>query len=65
MDELEQRIEAALNEALERQVAAEMYACDPDDRGLATPEPDGGALALRLSVADVARIAAAEARAWF
>lgn len=65
MDELAKRIEARLNEALDRQVAAELYIYDPDDRGLAAGEPGSGCVYLRLTLADVARIAAAEAHAWF
>lgn len=64
METLEERIAARLNEALDRKVAAEMYAYDPDDRGLAAGKPGSGSVHLRLSVDDVARIAAAEARAW-
>jgi hypothetical protein len=61
---LEHRIETALGEALDRMVATEAYAFDPDDRGLVTRE-SGESLALRLSMRDVARIAAAAARGWF
>lgn len=67
MDELAARIEARLNEALDRQVAGGFYPAA--ERGLSdnndpvadydVPSP------IRLSVADVARIAAQEALAWF
>lgn len=71
---LEGRIAARLNEALDRQAAADFEA--PGERGLAdyqspancpvcTPRCDAGEFVLRLSVEDVARIAAQEARAWF
>jgi hypothetical protein len=65
VETLEQRIERRLNDALDRQVAADLYAYDPDDRGLAVRTPGAGGPLLRLSMADVARIAAAEARDWF
>lgn len=65
MESLEERIAARLNEALDRQVAAEMYAYDPDDRGLAAGERGSGSVHLRLSVEDVARIAAQAAKSWF
>jgi hypothetical protein len=62
---LESRIAARLNEVLDRMVAGDTYGFDPDDRGLAAPAPGSGCVHLRLSVRDVARLAAQEARAWF
>lgn len=67
---LEGRIERRLGEALDRQEAAGFEV--PAERGLATssrgacsvctPSCDAGEPVIRLSLADVARIAAAEAR---
>jgi len=62
METLEQRIATRLNEALDRQVAAEVNAWEV--RGLATREPAEDPV-MRLSVEDVARIAAQTAYAWF
>jgi hypothetical protein len=65
---LEQRIEAALNEAFDRQVAGGFFAAD-GTRGMVDDydpvacedvEPS-----IRLSLVDVARIAAAAAKGWF
>jgi hypothetical protein len=64
MDELEGRIAGRLHEVLDQLEAAEAYAMPDDDRGLAGPAPGSGGVHLRLTVAEVARIAAAEARAW-
>lgn len=65
MDDLQERIAARLNEALERQVAGNFYG--GSERGLAAPDLEdlGGHEIIRLSVEDVARIAAQEAMAWF
>jgi hypothetical protein len=67
MDGLAERIAARLNEAMDRQIAANFYPAS--DRGLADvddPAAAGdGIMPVRLSVEDVARIAADEARAWF
>lgn len=71
---LQARIETALNEALDRMVAADFEVSG--ERGMATWSPVGdcavctpscdlGEPVVRLSVADVARIAAAEAYRWF
>lgn len=62
MDELAERIAARLHEALDRQVAGDFYA--EERRGLVNVEPGGLDMigAVRLSVEDVARIAADEAR---
>lgn len=65
VDTLQRRIAARLNEALDRMVASDTYGYDPDDRGLAAPAPGSGCVHLRLSVEDVARIAAGEAYRWF
>lgn len=63
MDELAERIAARLNEALDRSANAEFLA--GGDRGLALGPANGGQEAdIVLSVEDVARIAADEARAW-
>ena len=62
---LEHRIAARLHAALDMKIAAEMYAFAEDDRGLAAPERGSGCVHLRLTVDDVARIAAQEAMAWF
>lgn len=59
MDELAERIGARLNEALDRQAAAGIIS--DDDRGMVA-DLNGWVL---LSVADVARIAAAEAHDHF
>jgi len=65
VESLEERIAARLNEALDRQAAGNVYPVG--ERGLVAQdligdlEPGGVIL---LSVEDVARIAAQEARAW-
>ncbi|GAA2681608.1 hypothetical protein [Actinoplanes palleronii] len=63
--ELEERIAARLNRALDQLVGAGAYAYADDDRGLAAGEPGSGSVRLRLTVDEVARIAAQEARDWF
>lgn len=65
VETLEQRIEGRLREALERMVATERYAWADDDRGLCARPPGSGGPFIYLSIGDVSRIAAAEARAWF
>jgi hypothetical protein len=62
---LEQRIARRLTGALEQMVASETYAYTDDDRGLAARPPQSGGPFIYLSIDDVARIAAQEARAWF
>lgn len=65
METLEARIEARLNEAFDRQVTGGFYPVA--ERGLvAMDDPDDVSSypPIRLSIADVARIAAQEARAW-
>jgi hypothetical protein len=68
-DTLESRIEARLTEALERQAAGGFYGSpDGSTRGMVAPDLEELGIydcVIRLSMADVARIAAAEARAWF
>lgn len=59
MDDLQERIAARLNEVLDRQVAAEFSTFKV--RGLATREPAEEPV-MRLSIEDVARIAAQVAR---
>lgn len=64
---LEGRIKARLNEALDANIAAEVF-CHAAQRGLGSIEGDrvhSPIDVIRLSVDDVARIAAQEARAWF
>jgi hypothetical protein len=65
VETLEQRIERRLREALERMVATERYAWTEDDRGLCARPPGSGGPFIYLSIEDVSRIAAQEARAWF
>jgi hypothetical protein len=62
---LQDRIAARLNEVLERQVAGGFYG--GSERGLVAPDLEdlGTHDVIRLSVEDVARIAAQEARSWF
>lgn len=62
---LEHRIAVRLHRALEHQVAGGFYG--GAERGLVAPDLEelGAHDVIRLSVEDVARIAAAEARAWF
>jgi hypothetical protein len=62
---LEQRIESRLREALERMVATERHAWTEDDRGLCARPAGSGGPFIYLSIEDVSRIAAQEARAWF
>jgi hypothetical protein len=63
---LEGRMAARLNAALDRQVAGEFYRFE-NERGLVdlAAEPHASTGAVRLSVEDVARICAQEARDWF
>lgn len=67
VDTLHRRIKAALNEALERQVAGGFYGSPDAARGLAAPDLEelGAHDVIRLSLDDAARIAAAEAFRWF
>lgn len=61
MDDLQARIAARLNEALDQQIAGGFYSTA--ERGLAFGGDIVDAAAIMLSIEDVARIAAAEARA--
>lgn len=66
VETLEQRIERRLNEALDRQIAGGFY--PSSERGLvdASEVPVWDNVGpVRVSLADVARIAAQEAKAWF
>jgi hypothetical protein len=60
---LEERIAARLNEALRQTVAADFV--DYGNEGLASKASMESEPVMRLSIGDVARVAAAEARAWF
>jgi hypothetical protein len=56
----------ALNKALDTAVAADIYAIDDEDgRGLCARREEGSLPERYLSLDDAARIAAAEAHAWF
>lgn len=63
VETLEQRIATRLHEALDQQGKAGILAVS--DRGLGVFDDTGADGSCVLRVDDVARIAAAEARAWF